>query len=127
VTGSLRFPRSARLLAKADFDAAFAHGKRIGGAFLRAHVQLTPGLPARLGCALAKRSIPLASDRNRVRRQIREQFRLRRAQLDGRSIVFAARNEARSAPLPALRVDIERLLERAAALNPTHPNGTMSG
>jgi ribonuclease P protein component len=127
VPGSLRFPRSARLLAKADFDAAFAHGKRIGGAFLRAHVHLTPGLPARLGCALAKRSIPLASDRNRVRRQIRELFRLRREQLDGRSIVFAARTEARTAPLPALRMDIQRLFERAAALNATHASGTISG
>ena len=125
MAGTLRFPRSARLLAKVDFDAAFAGGTRLGGAYFRLHVLLQPGAPARLGCALAKRSIPDASDRNRARRQVREAFRLRRAALAGRSIVVAARNEARSAAKPALRADIERLLDRAAALNPIGGTGTM--
>ena len=125
MAGTLRFPRSARLLAKVDFDAAFAGGTRLGGADFRLPGLLQPGAPARLGGALAKRSIPDASDRNRARRQVREAFRLRRAALAGRSIVVAARNEARSAAKPALRADIERLLDRAAALNPIGGTGTM--
>jgi ribonuclease P protein component len=125
VAGLLRFPRSARLLAKVAFDAAFGRGARFGGQFLRLHVLMLPGEPARLGCALAKRSIPLATDRNRVRRQIREAFRHQRDALAGRQLVFSAKPEAAKASNPALRADVERLLARAAALNETQPPGTM--
>lgn len=125
MAGSLRFPRSARLLAKADFDQAFQAGARLGGQFFRLLVVTVPGAPARLGCALAKRAIPHATDRNRLRRQLREAFRLRQAQLEGRSLVFTAKPEAAAAPNPALRADVERLLTRAAALPLERPAGTM--
>ena len=121
----MRLPRTARILAKTQFDAVFARGARMGGAFFRIHVLAEPGTAARLGVALAKRSIPLAVARNRLRRQIREAFRLQRDDLAGRAIVFLARNEARDAPNAAIRADIESLLRRAAALNPTPASGTM--
>lgn len=126
MAGSLRFPRSARLLAKADFDAAFQGGTRLGGQFYRLHVVIVPGSVARLGCALAKRAVPHATDRNRLRRQVREAFRLRQGELGGRSIVVVARPEAAKAANPALRADLERLLARAAALPLERPAGTMS-
>ncbi len=125
MAGALRFPRSARLLAKADFDRAFQGGTRLGGQFFRLLAVIEPGTPARLGVALAKRSIPLAVDRNRIRRQLREAFRLRQAELTGRSLVFTAKPEAANAPNPALRADLERLLTRAAALPLERPAGTM--
>jgi ribonuclease P protein component len=127
VTGPLRFPRSARLLAKADFDAAFGRGTRLGGAFFRLHVLGVPDAPARLGCAIAKRNIPRACDRNRLRRHVREAFRHARERLAGRALVFSARTEARDADAAALRADLSRLIDRAAALNPTGPTGTMPG
>lgn len=125
MAGPLRFPRSARLLAKADFDRAFQGGTRIGGQFFRLLAVIEPDAPARLGVALAKRSIPLAVDRNRIRRQLREAFRLRQPELAGRSLVFTAKPEAAGAPNPALRADIDRLLARAAALPLDRPAGTM--
>ena len=125
MAGSLRFPRSARLLAKADFDQAFQAGARLGGQFFRLLVVIVPGAPARLGCALAKRAVPHATDRNRLRRQLREAFRLRQGELAGRSLVFTAKPEGATAPNPALRADIERLITRAAALPLERPAGTM--
>lgn len=125
MAGPLRFPRSARLLAKADFDRAFQGGTRLGGQFFRLLVVIEPGTPARLGAALAKRSIPHAVDRNRIRRQLREAFRQRQAELAARSLVFTAKPEAAATPNPALRADIDRLLTRAAALPLERPAGTM--
>lgn len=125
MAGSLRFPRSARLLAKADFDQAFQAGARLGGQFFRLFVVIVPGTPARLGCALAKRAVPQATERNRLRRQLREAFRLRQAELAGRSLVFTAKPEAAAVPNSALRADLDRLLTRAAALPLERPAGTM--
>lgn len=45
---------------------------------------------ARLGVAVAKRHVPLAVDRNRVRRMIRESFRHYQAALKGHDIVVIA-------------------------------------
>jgi ribonuclease P protein component len=126
MAGDLRLPRSARLLAKAEFDAVFQRGARLGGACFRIHVLHLPG-PARLGLALAKRAVPHASDRNRLRRQVREAFRLNRAALHGRHLVVIARNEAATAKREVARADIDRLLDRAAALNPAGATGTMPG
>lgn len=42
---------------------------------------------ARLGLAIAKRAVPSAVDRNRIRRLIRESFRYRQSKLVGLDIV----------------------------------------
>jgi ribonuclease P protein component len=64
---------------------------------------------ARLGLAIAARSVGNAVSRNRVKRQVREQFRLQRDALPPVDIVISARQGARGAAAPELRAALQRL------------------
>jgi ribonuclease P protein component len=128
---STRFPRCAHLRASAEFQAVFGEGSRVSGATLRVHVRLVaPPTAARLGMTVAKRVDKRAVARNRIRRVLRETFRLVRATLPPGDYVIVAKPEARTATNPALRAECADLLARAArraALPPAVPAGTMPG
>ena len=79
---SFRFPRTIRLLKRADFLRVYENGKRFEGRFMTVFI-----LPAELGChrvgvTATKKAIGKAHDRNRAKRLLRESFRLSRAELD---------------------------------------------
>lgn len=153
-----RFPRRAHLRAASEFQAVFTEGRRLSGAVLRLHVRLAPApdaesagplptdapdnldpparkpapLPpiARLGITVSKRVDKRAVGRNRVRRQIRETFRLARGTLPPGDYVVLAKPEAAKADNAALRRELGSLLLRATALAPMTcstpaPLGTM--
>jgi ribonuclease P protein component len=127
---ALRFPRRAHLRASAEFQAVFGGGTRFSGPLFRLQV-----LPAaadaadaacRLGMTVSKRVDKRAVVRNRIRRQVREAFRLQRAQLPAGDYVFQAKPEAAKADNPALRQALLKLLARAAmTLKPPAAPGTM--
>ena len=72
---SARFGKNRRLLDKRAFDRVFAKPKRISmGPFLLL-VRKSNQQASRLGLAIAKKRVNLASDRNRIKRHIRESFR----------------------------------------------------
>ncbi|MES2886322.1 MAG: ribonuclease P protein component [Pseudomonadota bacterium] len=71
-----RYPKRARLLKAAQFDAAFKQGKRINAGVFTAVIASNDQGFARLGFALSKKHAPHAVHRNRVRRLLRERFRL---------------------------------------------------
>ena len=66
----------------------------------------------RLGLAIAARTVGNSVARNRIRRVVRETFRLRQLQLPAIDLVISARNEARSAGAAELRADLDQLLDR---------------
>jgi ribonuclease P protein component len=73
------FPRSARVTSPRDFARARSAGRSLSDSVLRINV-LENGLAVtRLGLAVPKRGS--AVERNRIKRVIREVFRLRRAAL----------------------------------------------
>jgi len=79
---SFRFPRTNRLLKRADFLRVYEKGKRFEGRFMTVFI-----LPAsvdrhRVGITATKKGIGKAHDRNRAKRLLRETFRLSRAELD---------------------------------------------
>jgi len=84
--GKLKHPR--------EYRAVFAHGARIGaGCFLI--IAHRNGLDfARLGLGIAKRQVPTAVARNRLKRVIRESFRANAPTLKGYDIVVLARRPA---------------------------------
>ena len=91
------FNRDCRLLHKEEFDRVFAGPstrlKRFPVRLIGAPIALPDGRTPRLGIVVAKRVLRRAVDRNRVRRVIRESFRLARRRLPGLDIVvlvFAA-------------------------------------
>jgi ribonuclease P protein component len=90
-----RFPRAARILAKHEFDQAFRAGLSAGSKLFRGLV--VAGESARLGITVPKRAVPLASSRNRIKRIVREAFRLRRASLPPLHFVVVARGEIAAA------------------------------
>jgi ribonuclease P protein component len=62
----------------------------------------------RLGVALAKRVVRLAVQRNRIRRQLRESFRLHQHQLAGVDVLVLARAGVDSIPSRELRAAIDK-------------------
>jgi ribonuclease P protein component len=114
--GGNRFPRAARLLNRAAFDEVFRAGQSAGSNFFRVLVTPAKGDQARLGITVPKRVVKFAHDRNRIKRLLREAFRLSRAQFPAIDLVILARGSIASADNPSLRQDITRILSRAAAL-----------
>lgn len=129
-----RFPRRAHLRASAEFQAVFGGGTRFSGPLFR--LQVLPAAAdadaiARLGMTVSKRVDKLAHERNRIRRQVRECFRLQRAQLPPGDYVVQAKPEAAAADNAKLREGLLKLLARASTLTmpaaaPAAPTSTDS-
>ena len=92
-----------------EFEAVLASGRRLQEKWLTAAMRSNEQAQARLGFAISARSVPAAADRNRIKRQARESFRLHRAQLPALDIVMLARPGAGSAANKDLRAALERL------------------
>lgn len=119
-----RFPRAARILAKHEFDLAFRAGLSAGSKLFRGLV--IQGEVARFGITVPKRVVALAHGRNLIKRIAREAFRLRRQELPAFDFVVIARGEIAKADAKAVRADIEKLLDRLAALKPAPSPGTIA-
>ncbi len=72
----LTFPAHKRLRRKSEFDAAYARGRRFGNGFFAVTASSNDKQGARLGMAVAVRTAGNAVERNRLRRIVRESFRL---------------------------------------------------
>jgi ribonuclease P protein component len=112
-----RFPRSARLTVASAYDAAFKSGQRSGDPLLVLHWRRDPAVPARLGLAVSRKVDSRAVIRNRIKRVLRQQFRLLRADLADGDYVFVARAAAAGASASALAAAMQALLHRAGALS----------
>jgi ribonuclease P protein component len=81
--GNLQFPRSARLLKRADFQRVYQHGRRHFGRHMTVFFLSNPGeRGARIGFTVS-RALGGSVQRNRIRRRLREVARLHRAKLCG--------------------------------------------
>lgn len=69
---------------------------------------------ARLGIAVGKKHVRRANRRNRLKRAVRESFRLNRERLAGLDLVVVAQAPADRQPGPALRASLERHWEELA-------------
>ena len=113
-----RFPRRARLLKPGEFQAALQRGKRHNDRWLTAACVVNDLGHPRLGLAIAKKSVPLATQRNRIKRKIRETFRLQQLQLPAVDLVILARPGCAGIPAAELDRSLERLWKRIAASSP---------
>ena len=105
----LSFPPSRRVRHKSDFDAARLRGRRFGNGFFAVTVISNDKTGPRLGLAVALRIARTAVERNRIRRLIRESFRLNQRALPAVDIVVSARPKAHGAPGEQLRVSLAEL------------------
>lgn len=104
----LRFSRTSRL-AKAGIDHVFAKPIKLTRhpfvAFYRSNTQPF----ARLGIVVSKSAIKHATDRNRVRRYIRESFRQHQETLKGFDIIIMVRSECNALDRKVIRDKIDHL------------------
>jgi len=101
------FKKSSRLLEKAAYGHVFKKGRRYHGKYFMVIVCANSLDSARLGLAVSRKVSPRAVVRNRIKRQIRETFRLNRNLLKGHDIVVVAKNPAATLDRPALCSSLE--------------------
>ena len=91
-----------------DFTRVFRQGKRFGGGGLTIIALKGSAEHPRLGLAIAKKHIKLASRRNRIKRIIRESFRLNQAKLGSMDIVVLSRPDIGQRDAAQIRTALER-------------------
>jgi ribonuclease P protein component len=114
MTGRLTLPARLRLRHKRDFDATYARGWRMGNGFFAVTATHNDAGAARLGLAVALRVSGNAVMRNRLRRIIRESFRLHQHSIPPVDVVVSARPGARAASPDALRTSLDELWKKVA-------------
>ncbi|AXK73206.1 ribonuclease P protein component [Lysobacter sp. TY2-98] len=119
------FPRSARVRTRADFDRVFGDGRRTGLPVLALHWRPDDTIAPRLGLAVSRKVDPHAVGRNRIKRQLRDEFRRIRTSLAPGDYVVVARPGAAKQSGLELRAAFHDLLRRARALPAPAPAGTM--
>jgi len=103
-----RFTRKNRLLTGADFDNVFKKCQRSADSFFTVLYRDNGlGYP-RLGLAIAKKRVRHATQRNRLKRLIRESFRQAIPGIRSMDIVVLARDQASAADNAAIFASLER-------------------
>ena len=110
-----RFAANLRLRSKLQFDAVYAGGRRVDDRFFALRIKANGLAHARVGLAVAVKTAGNAVKRNRIRRLIRESFRLAQHDLPAVDIVVAAKFPAREAPATSLRASLATLWKRVAS------------
>ena len=122
----LRLPAERRIRRKSEFDAAYARGERLGNGFFAVTVYSRivdgPSLAGpsrrgpRIGLAVAVRTAGGSVQRNRIRRVIRESFRLHQHELPPADLIVSARARARGASGPELHAALAALWKKVAGV-----------
>jgi ribonuclease P protein component len=120
--GRLTLPARRRLRHKGDFDAAYAGGRRMGDGFFAVTVIRNDVGAPRLGLAVAVKVAGGAVARNRLRRIIRESFRLHQHELPAVDLVVGARPPARTAAPSVLRESLAALWKKVGEQCATWPS-----
>jgi ribonuclease P protein component len=101
-----------RVRRKIEFDAAYKRGRRIADGVFSMTVCDSPTGHARIGLAIAARTVGNAVARNRLRRLIRESFRMAQHRLPPVDIIVGARNDARTATAAQRRASLDALWDK---------------
>lgn len=114
-SASQGLPPRLRLRRPAEFRAVLSTRRAINQGGLRLAFLANDLGHARLGLAIAKRVLPRAVDRNRLKRLIRESFRHHRALLGGYDLVVLARQGVREHDNEQIRASLDHFWRRLSA------------
>lgn len=99
----------------AEFRRAYSAGARFGDAMFTLNVHPNELDGARLGMSVAARILPRSVDRNRVRRLIRDSFRLHQHTLPPVDIVVGVRVAVKTAQRAQLRAALSKIWHKVSA------------
>lgn len=105
------YPREARLLRRTEFDAVYREGRRRSGRHFTVFLRPNGLDRSRFGVSV-KRQLGTAVVRNRIRRRIREIFRVHRQQAipAGYDVVVHPRAAVATAEFAALEKELVQLI-----------------
>lgn len=107
--------RRHRFDARGSFGALLRGGRKARGELAVVHAGQGRQGASRLGIALTRRLVPLATDRNYVKRLIREAFRRHRVKTAGVDCVVTLRGKWRTSDARLLDAEIRGLFDQIAA------------
>jgi ribonuclease P protein component len=110
----LSLPAQRRVRRKTDFDAAYARGRRLGDGFFGVTASANDKDGPRLGLAVSIRMAGGGVERNRLRRVIRESFRLHQHELPSVDVIVSARGRAKEASPIELRTSLAGLWKKVS-------------
>jgi ribonuclease P protein component len=108
----MRLGRSRRLRKGPEFERVFKEGVAVGGPLLLVRAVPTEAGYSRWGLAVGKKSVPLAADRNRLRRQLKAAIQSLEP-IGSFDAVVITRPAAHGQPFSQLRHELERVLRRS--------------
>jgi len=108
------FSRRHRFSARGSFGPALRSSRKLRGSTVVLNVTEGRGPASRLGIALTRRMVPLASQRNFLKRLVREAFRRHEVKGRGVDCVVALRKPFESSAAPALREELRSLFDQLA-------------
>jgi len=117
------FSRSFRLTKPAEFAHVFDKAQRSADRCFTVLYRENALETARLGFAVAKKRIPAAVGRNRIRRIVRESFRKYRRTLGNFDIIILAQSAATTATNAELAASLERHWDRLNSDDALHGLG----
>jgi ribonuclease P protein component len=108
------FSSRHRFSARGSFGPALRSPRKLRGSAIIINVTEGRAGTTRLGIALTRRLVPLASERNRVKRLVREVFRRHEVKSRGLDCVVALRKPFDASAAPALAEELRKLLDQLA-------------
>ncbi len=109
---SCQFPKQNRLCTASDYQYVFKRPKKVSSSgILFLYCKNNRGY-SRLGLAIAKKQFPLAVDRNRIKRLVRESFRELKSQLTSVDIVVMARKNLLNMDNAQIRTQLDKLWDQ---------------
>jgi len=112
VINRLTFVRELRLLTPTDFNHVFNQSIRVSSPYITLVARKNSFNHPRLGFAIAKKQVKRAHERNRLKRVIRDHFRLAQHELPAIDVIVMARTAAIDIDNAALRQVLDKLWQR---------------
>ena len=107
------FGRQYRLLNGAQYRQVFSQRQSVHGKYFSVHVAGNSLGHARLGLTVSRKVSKRAVQRNRIKRQVRESFRLNRGEMESIDFVTVAKPGCADQNNDVLRNELDRLWPRA--------------
>ena len=111
---SLKFGRELRLLTPGQFDNVFQLPFRVSSPLFTILAKANHLPHPRLGLTIAKKRVKLAVHRNRIKRCVRDNFRLRQHELPGVDLVLMVKGDISNTANDELHRQLEKLWRKIA-------------